>query len=194
MDRRTFITALIAAPGLLTARRAFSCPDAARAPAAAFEPGAPLQVTGTVYAADGRTPLPDMRLFLYHTDREGMYARPRNDARQATHRFTIVTDDAGRYTLRTIVPGHYPDRAGPAHIHLHLAGPGVDDHWLESFLFAGDPKLRDRDRETARGQGRFAHILVARREAGGTWHGARDLRLDPVLVERNRLVDGWYRQ
>src|SRR5687767_4582826 len=109
MDRRHFVTSLIALPGLLAARRLLACPaDAAdAAPAsAADEPGAPLRLTGVLYAADGKTPLPGMRLFVYHTRADGLYGPPGTTPRDAVHQLTVTTDRAGRYALHTIVPGH----------------------------------------------------------------------------------------
>ena len=50
--------------------------------AAADEPGERLTITGMVVAADGKTPLPGVRLHVYHTDRAGLYGR---DSRDSAH-------------------------------------------------------------------------------------------------------------
>ena len=155
------------------------------------EPGEPLDVTGTVFGSDGVTPLAGARLDLYQTDVEGLYSRPKSDPRRARIRGSVRTDSKGRYSFRTIQPGSYG--TGPAHVHVHLAAPGLPDHWIPSFYFAGDPHLRPRDAAANEGLGAFSAILVLDRDETGVLRGRRDVRADPVRAERNRLVEGWYR-
>ena len=38
------------------------------------EPGAPLEISGTVYQADGKTPARDVILYIYQTDAKGHYS------------------------------------------------------------------------------------------------------------------------
>ncbi len=42
----------------------------------ASEPGVPLWMAGTLFAADGKTPLAGYTLSIYHTDAEGYYSGP----------------------------------------------------------------------------------------------------------------------
>jgi len=37
-------------------------------------PGPKLKVTGTIYQPDGKTPAPNVILYVYHTNQEGIYA------------------------------------------------------------------------------------------------------------------------
>src|SRR5687767_12438656 len=107
-SRRQFTLGLCALPLLLRARGpAHAGGDWCRAVpvAGAGEPGVPLLLIGTVFAADGRTPLAGYRLHVYHTDADGLYSKPDNDARRARLRGVVVTDAQGRYALRTILPG-----------------------------------------------------------------------------------------
>lgn len=157
------------------------------------EPGTQLIVSGVVYAKDGRTPLPNMRIDVYHTDAAGYYSRPVNDPRRARLRGSLVTDAAGRYEIVTIKPGKYFDRDAPAHIHTHLSGPDIPEHWIDSYLFTGDPYLPADSLAKNRGLGSFSAIMTIRTDSKGVLHTARDIRLDPELVDRNRLVGGWYR-
>jgi protocatechuate 3,4-dioxygenase beta subunit len=179
MNRRQFAIGLIAVPRLIAS------------PGVRLvgkdEPGEPLVVSGTIYQPDGRTPAPGVGLFGYHTDADGYYSRPQSDPRRARIRGRLTTDERGWYGIRTILPGHYPGRGNPRHIHVHVAAPGYPEHWIDSFLFAGDPYL------TEPSPAAFSHIMRMRRE-GGTWRGMRDIRLDRDVAERNRLVGGWYRQ
>lgn len=156
------------------------------------EPGERLVVSGRVLDAAG-APAAGVLLSVYHTDAAGYYSRPTSDPRRARIRGAVVTDGAGRYELRTIKPGSYFDRAQAAHIHVHLDGGGHPEHWVDSFLFAGDPYLAAHELDRSRAAGRFGHLMALRRDAAGVLHGARDFRLDAGVAERNRLVDGWYR-
>jgi protocatechuate 3,4-dioxygenase, beta subunit len=162
--------------------------------ASANEPGQRLIVTGTIVGTDGRMPLSSMRLSVYHTDNDGYYSRPVDDSRNARLRGSLVTDASGRYELRTIWPGHYPGGGNPRHIHVHLAGPDVPEHWIDSFLFEGDKYLRSVEAERSAAAGRqFAHVMAMTRSGDGVIRCTRDIRLDREVAERNRLVNGWYR-
>jgi protocatechuate 3,4-dioxygenase beta subunit len=162
--------------------------------ASASEPGQRLVVTGTIVGTDGRTPLANMRLSLYHTDTDGYYSRPVDDSRNARLRGSLVTDASGRYEIRTIWPGHYPGGGNPRHIHVHFAGPDVPEHWIDSFLFEGDRYLRSVEAERSAAAGRqFAYVMAMTRGGDGIIRCTRDIRLDREVAERNRLVNGWYR-
>lgn len=52
----------------------------------------------------------------------------------------ILTDDAGRYAITTIVPGRYrsEDRVRPAHIHFKISAPGHRVLTTQVY-FRGDP-------------------------------------------------------
>jgi protocatechuate 3,4-dioxygenase beta subunit len=158
------------------------------------EPGQPLLVSGTIVGTDGRTPLAGMTLRVYHTDSEGYYTRPVSNPRQARLRGSLTTDATGRYEMRTIWPGHYPGSTIERHIHVHLSGPDVAEHWIDSFLFENDPyhsaETLRRSREL---DPRFAFVMPMARGADGVIRCSRDIRLDRAVAERNRLVDGWYR-
>jgi protocatechuate 3,4-dioxygenase beta subunit len=160
----------------------------------ASEPGQRLIVTGTIVGTDGRTPLANMRLSVYHTDNDGYYSRPVDDSRNARLRGSLVTDASGRYELRTIWPGHYPGGGNPRHIHVHLAGPDVPEHWIDSFLFEDDKYLRSVEAERSAAAGRqFAYVMATTRGGDDVIRCTRDIRLDREVAERNRLVNGWYR-
>jgi protocatechuate 3,4-dioxygenase beta subunit len=76
ISRRQFVGSLpalaVALPELVSAapapvssaRRSLTIPPA-------NEPGQPLVVSGTIVGADGKTPLANMNLSVYHTDAEG---------------------------------------------------------------------------------------------------------------------------
>jgi len=58
----------------------------------------------------------------------------------------VVTDDHGRYRIKTIKPGAYPWRNHynawrPAHVHLSIFGLGLMQRLVTQFYFPGDPLL-----------------------------------------------------
>lgn len=158
------------------------------------EPGTRILVRGTIYGASGK-PEPNVKMFLYHTDAGGYYTRPVSNPRQARLHGTVWSDSLGQYAFETIKPGHYADVSSPPpmHIHVHLEPAGLADHWVESYYFEADPKLRAEDINRVSGPGSFSNILRLTRGESGVMEGVRDFRIDPSLAERNQLEKGWYR-
>jgi protocatechuate 3,4-dioxygenase beta subunit len=142
----------------------------------ADEPGEPLIVTGTIYAADGKAPVDGARLYVYQTDASGRYTR-NFFSRKPRLRGWMKTGADGRYEFRTIKPGAYPGERIPAHIHATLAAPGQPEKWIEDFLFEGDPHVSPAAIAKAQGQGSFSNILKLARDPEGVWRAVRDIRL-----------------
>lgn len=145
------------------------------------EPGERINISGTIFQPDGSTPAGGITLYLYHTDAQGIYAKDRpNDGRLSWRhgrlRGWLRTGADGRYEFNTIKPGAYPGRPDPAHIHVTVSGPGYPEYWIEDYLFAGDARLRERDR-AGHGRGGFPHIITLSRDEQGLLRGARDIRL-----------------
>ena len=160
----------------------------------AREPGARILIRGVVYDMAGK-PMPNVRIFLYQTDAAGFYSQPVNSPRQARLRGTVWTNAQGAYEFTSIQPGHYAGvkEPPPMHIHVHLYPPDLPGHWVDSYYFAGDPRLTERDRRASEAE-RFSNIIQMTPGAMDIRQGVRHFRIDPALAERNQLVDGWYRQ
>lgn len=79
------------------------------------------------------------------------------------------------------------------HIHVHLEPLSLPDHWVDSYYFEGDPRLRPEDITRAGRLNRFSNIVHLTPGESNRLEGIRDFRIDPRLAERNRLVNGWYR-
>ena len=151
------------------------------------EPGTRIHLSGTILDLNGK-PVSGVKMFLYHTDATGYYSRPVNDPRQSRLRGTLWSNAAGQYSFRTIKPAPYGDVGAPPpmHIHIHLQPPGGPDHWVESFYFEDDTRLRTEDRSRARELGRFSNIVSL--SSGDTvLKGLRDFRIDPAIAERNKI-------
>ena len=105
------------------------------------EPGVPLIVKGTLFRADGKTPLPGALVFAYHTDRQGLY-----NPNQSTHswrlRGAVRTAADGSFEFRTIRPASYPQTRIPQHIHVELQTADGNYHAGE-WRFADDPLIEE---------------------------------------------------
>lgn len=138
------------------------------------EIGPPLVVEGTIFAADGETPAPGVVLYVYQTDRTGLYATSGSIPRLRGY---VRSDERGRYRYSTIRPASYPNSTNPQHIHTQLWGVGVPPQWNRDLLFADDPFLGERDRRDSAAAGRFGWICAARPDADGVTRCTHDLRL-----------------
>jgi len=156
--------------------------------AAPPEPGTRIHLSGTIFDLNGK-PVPDVKMFLYHTDATGYYSRPVNDPRHARLHGTLWSNASGQYSFSTIKPAHYGDinSPPPMHIHVHLQPAGFPDHWVDSFYFEGDPRLRPEDLDRNRELGRFSNIISLRSSDNGVLKGLRDFRIDPAVAERNKV-------
>jgi len=96
-------------------------------------PGTRLVLKGRVLSSDG-SPIQGARLDFWQADANGAYD---NDGyRLRGHQFT---DEQGRYSLETVVPGNYAGRT--SHIHVKAQGPGQPILTTQLF-FPDDPRNR----------------------------------------------------
>lgn len=142
------------------------------------EPGVPLLVSGTIYGADGRTPLEGARLHVYHTDARGIYSDADGDPRTlARLRGRMLTGRDGRYEFRTIRPASYPGNTIRAHIHVAVAAPGQAERWITDYWFDDDPLLPTSERERHAAAGAFSPVMRITRDSSGLLRGTRDIRV-----------------
>ena len=143
------------------------------------EPGERLIIRGTIYKVDGKTPAPNVILYVYHTDSNGKYTpvpHQTNAKRHGHLRGWMKTDERGRYEFSTIRPASYPNRKDPQHIHPIIKEPGTTLYWIDEFLFDDDPLLTEdqkRRQEKRGGSG----IIKLNKNDQGIWIGSRDIIL-----------------
>jgi protocatechuate 3,4-dioxygenase, beta subunit len=109
------------------------------------EKGQKLLVTGTVYKPDGRTPAQNVIIYYWQTDNNGLYspAKGMNEAarRHGHLRGWIQTGENGKYSIYTVRPAPYPNDVIPAHIHLSIKEPDVDNEYYPDDINFDDDKL-----------------------------------------------------
>jgi len=142
------------------------------------EPGEPLIVSGTIYSPDGKKPLPGITLYVYQTDATGRYSTSGGDNRGTRIHGVMRTKAEGRYEFHTIKPGSYPNSRNPAHIHAFVSGPDYPEYWIDEYLLADDPFIKDEDKQKAGSQGSFSHILSLTRGSDGILRAVRDIKIE----------------
>jgi protocatechuate 3,4-dioxygenase beta subunit len=140
------------------------------------EPGEALDVSGTVYAPDGKTPVEGITVYVYHTDAKGYYNEGNRGWQNPRLKGTMITNSEGKYEFRTIKPAPYPGRKIPAHIHYALSAKGYPLQYDE-VMFQGDQYITDRERSQSTGTGTFSDVRPLTRDKDGALHCIRDFRL-----------------
>ncbi len=122
---------------------------------------------GVVYRPDGRTPAPNVIVYIYHTNQQGIYPKQPNlppvGRWHGYLRGWVKTNVRGEYRFYTAKPAPYPTHDIPAHIHMHVKEPGKANFWIDDTEFSDDPLLSPaerRKRENRAGPG----IITLRRE------------------------------
>jgi len=143
------------------------------------EPGEQMIISGTIFKKDGKTPAPDVILYVYHTDNKGLYSPAPKQTRAKRHghlRGWVKTDSQGRYEFKTIRPASYPNSRNPQHIHPLIKEPGVTLYWIDEFLFEDDPVLTNQEKSHQEKRGGSGIISLKKNEKG-IWIGKRDIIL-----------------
>jgi protocatechuate 3,4-dioxygenase beta subunit len=138
-----------------------------------------LKITGTIYQSDGVTPAKDVVLFVEQADDEGDYQiKTKENGRYMYHRAWVKTNEDGKYTLYTFVPGAatdpitFPRRKGLKKIYPVIIEEGKADYNADAFLFDDDPLLTKTCRKRLKRKGvdsilkpeKQGDILVATRD------------------------------
>ncbi len=149
------------------------------------EPGARLVLLGSVLDRKGR-PVAGARIHAYQADAAGRYTPEKPmDEPHARLSGWLTTDARGRFELRTIRPGGYPEprflggreRRIPAHVHLDVSAPGYAPRKLQA-VFDDDPLLGDPYWKAW--VERSGHPLLALRPGGAAATASLEIRLEPL--------------
>ncbi len=119
-----------------------------------YRPGAPLRTelirqgtkgqllhfSGTVFAKDGKTPLKNSLVEIWHCDENGVYD---NTSDEYIYRAAFQTGSDGKYHFKTILPVPYmvgAETTRPAHIHMRISGNTQQD-LVTQVYFKGDENI-----------------------------------------------------
>ncbi|WP_406683713.1 hypothetical protein N1F78_13630 [Seonamhaeicola sp. MEBiC1930] len=137
-----------------------------------------LKITGTIYESDGVTPAKNVLLFIHQTDENGNFELSRhNKKRFVKHRGWIRTDEDGKYTFYTFVPGNYNYKQ----ILPIVKEPNKPEYKIETFLFDDDPQLTDKCREQVSQTDPQRILKLDKKE--GLWVATRDIVLGKPIAE-----------
>lgn len=118
---------------------------------------AKLKITGTVFKKDSKTPAENVIIYIYHTNRQGIYETKGNETgwakRHGFIRGWVKTGKDGKYTFYTFRPAAYPDGSEPEHIHITVKEPYKNEYYLDDYLFDDDPILTQSTRDKLNNRG-----------------------------------------
>ncbi|WP_081980938.1 intradiol ring-cleavage dioxygenase [Cellulophaga sp. Hel_I_12] len=116
-----------------------------------------LRIKGIVFKKDGKTPVENVIIYIYHTNRQGIYETKGNEKgwakRHGFIRGWAKTGKDGKYAFYTFRPASYPDRSEPEHIHLTVKEPEKNEYYLDDYLFDDDPILTKSKRDKLNNRG-----------------------------------------
>ena len=138
-----------------------------------------LKITGTVYKEDGKTPAENVILYIYHTNKRGLYeTRVDSDGWERRHGFIrgwVKTGNDGQYTFHTFRPSAYPNRNEPGHIHFIIKEPNKKEYYIDDVVFNDDPHINQAFLDQLKYRGGSG--LVSPQIEGGTQVIIRDVIL-----------------
>ena len=148
-------------------------------PETSWEGKKPLGIHGTVFKSDGKTPAPNVVLYLYHTNEKGIYPKKGDEKgwakRHGYLRGWVKTDEKGFYKFGSLRPGTYPDRSEPAHIHVFVKEPDLNEYYIDEYLFSDDPLLTEERKSKLENRGGSGIVKLV--DVGNMYKGERNIYL-----------------
>jgi len=116
-----------------------------------------LKITGTVFKKDGKTPAENVIIYIYHTNRQGIYETKGSETgwakRHGFIRGWVKTGKDGKYTIYTFRPAAYPDGIEAEHIHITVKESDKNEYYLDDYLIDDDPLLTQNKRNKLNNRG-----------------------------------------
>lgn len=138
-----------------------------------------LKIFGTVLKKDGITPAEDVIIYIYHTNRKGIYEIKGDEIgwakRHGFIRGWVKTGKDGSYTFYTFRPASYPRGSEPEHIHITVKEPNKNEYYIDDYLFDDDPLLTQEIRKERKNRGGSG--IIKPKEKNGI-----------LLIERNIIL------
>jgi len=128
-----------------------------------------LKISGIVYHKDGKTPAENVILYIYQTNRDGIYETKGDEhgwaRRHGYIRGWIRTGSDGKYTFYTFRPASYPDASESEHIHITVKEPDKNEYYIDEYVFDDDPLLTKKERSSLENRG-GSGIMKPQKENG----------------------------
>ena len=145
-----------------------------------FEENEPkIKINGTVYHNDGRTPAEGIILYIYHTDRKGIYQASEEakswENKHGQYRAWLRSDKDGNFAFYTFRPAAYPNGNEAEHIHIYVNEPNTIPYYIDSYYFEDDPRFTLEKRSSL--QNRGGSGIVKLELKNGIWTANRDIIL-----------------
>lgn len=123
-----------------------------------IQKGQKLLVTGTVYKLGGKIPAPNVIIYYWQTDTNGLYSPKEGMAELAKRhghiRGWVKSDKNGKYAIYTTRPAPYPNTDMLAHIHISIKEPNLkDEYYIDEFVFEDDLLLISKKRKALENRG-----------------------------------------
>ncbi len=138
-----------------------------------------IKITGTVFQKDGKTPAENVILYVYHTNKKGVYETKGDEKgwgrRHGFIRGWLKTNQEGRYTFYTFRPAAYPNRSEPEHIHIIVKEPNKNEYYIDDVLFTDDPRLTHSEKQNLKN--RAGSGIVALKIENGILTAERNILL-----------------
>lgn len=123
-----------------------------------------LKFSGTVFQIDGKTPAPNVIIYIYHTDRKGIYPTKGNETgwakRHGFIRGWVKTGKDGKFTFYTFRPAAYPNGRAPEHIHITIKEPEKNEYYIEDVFFDDDPLLTNKAKAELHNRGGSGIVTI----------------------------------
>lgn len=138
-----------------------------------------LKISGTIFESDGVTPASNVILYIDQADETGDFdVRKVDDKKYVHHRAWVKTDEDGRYTFFTFIPGNDRRYNQLQQLFPVVKEPSKNAYELAAFLFDADPLLTNRCRKRLVKKGDPSRILSPKKEK------------DLFVVEKNIILPG----
>ena len=153
-----------------------------------------LYITGTVYAKDCTTPIPNAVVDVWHSNK-GEYNAETNEYlnseyENSSYRAKIYTDENGNYAYQTILPGKYLNGSYYRPSHIHYKSSYLNQNELTTQIyFQGDSSL-DID-PWASDPSAENRIITTTFDKENNLHGVFDIYLNvsPESIETIKIND-----
>lgn len=131
--------------------------------------GSKLYISGTVFASDCISPLPNVTLEVWQADGQAQY-------HDNGFRAKIMTDKDGQYAFKTVLPGKYLNGSyyRPRHVHYKVSVEGIE-YLTTQIYFQGDPSITQDP--WASDPGAQQRIISLHVDQQGSYHGLADITI-----------------